>query len=245
MTKFLLRLTLCTAALAAVTTTVANAADFEPPPPPEESWTGPYIGAFVAGVSVESSYTGEPICIDPGLCGPLDPDMSGWGWGGGVLAGFNYQVMDNIVIGVEGDWAWFGNIAENEDPVEATELDFDDVATLRARAGFLSDDTLFYVTGGAAFVKATFGGLVGDPAGQRPFIDDSNWITGWTVGGGIEHAFSEYFHARLEYLYIDLPNEDFDLSTGIPANPGGNVNVDFENVHMIRAGVTLNFGNFF
>jgi len=62
MTRFLLRLSLCTAALAAVTTTVAHAADFEPPLP-EASWTGPYIGAFVMGVGVESHYDAE--CNDP------------------------------------------------------------------------------------------------------------------------------------------------------------------------------------
>jgi hypothetical protein len=43
MIRFLLRLSLCTAALAAVTTTVAHAADFEPPlPEMRGSWTGDY-----------------------------------------------------------------------------------------------------------------------------------------------------------------------------------------------------------
>jgi outer membrane immunogenic protein len=234
MTKFLLRLTLCTVALAAVTTTVANAADFEPPPP-EESWTGPYIGAFVMGVGVESHYDAE--CNNPADCN-FDPEMSGITWGGGVLAGFNFEIGDGFLLGVEGDYGWAGGI-DNDDPIEATEMDIEDIATLRARAGFLSNDTLFYATGGVAWVKSTFGGDVGDPNDpNRPFIDDTQWTTGWTIGGGMEHAFSEYLHARLEYLYIDLDDEEYDLDVGT-------VNLHFEDMHLVRAGVTLNFGNFF
>jgi hypothetical protein len=48
MIRFLLRLSLCTAALAAVTTAVAHAADVELPlPEMHGTSTGPYVGAFV------------------------------------------------------------------------------------------------------------------------------------------------------------------------------------------------------
>ncbi|MGE0006678.1 MAG: outer membrane protein [Parvibaculaceae bacterium] len=234
MTKFLLRLTLCTAALAAVTTTVANAADYEPPPPPEESWTGPYLGAFIMGVGVESHY--DAVCDNPDDCA-FDPEMSGFTWGGGILAGFNFELGDGFLLGVEGDWGWAGTI-DNDDPGEATEMEINDIATLRARAGYIfNDDTLFYATGGVAWAHTTFGGEVGDPNDpDRPFIDDSKWTTGWTVGGGIEHAFNDSLHARLEYLYIDLGKEDYDLDVGT-------VFLDFEGMHLIRAGLTYNFGN--
>ncbi len=245
MTKFLLRLSLCTAALVAVTPTVAQAADPEPPPPPEMrgSWTGPYVGAIVTGVGIESRYDATPICEDV-ICGPLDPEMSGFTWGGGFLAGFNYD-FGGFVLGVEGDWGWAGTV-DNDDPVEATEMKINDIATLRARAGIVfNDDTLFYATGGAAWVRTTFGGEVGDPHGDRPFVDDSQWVSGWTIGGGIEHAFNESLRARLEYLYVSLKDQEYDLSTGIPVNPGGTVDVDFEGLHMIRAGLSYSFGSWF
>lgn len=234
MTKFLLRLSLCAAALAAVTT-VAQAADYEPPPPPA-SWTGPYIGAFAMAVAVESSYDSE--CDNPADCA-FDPEMSGITYGGGLLAGFNFDVGDGFLLGVEGDWGWAGKI-DNDDPIEATEMKIEDIATLRARAGYIFDEvTLFYVTGGAAWVKTTFGGDVGDPNDpNRPFIDDTQWTTGWTIGGGIEHAFTENFHGRLEYLYLALPDEEYDLDVGT-------VDLDFEDMHVVRAALTFNFGNFF
>jgi len=51
MIRFFLRLWLCTAALAAVTTTVAHAADVQPPlPEMRGSWTRPHDGDFVMRV---------------------------------------------------------------------------------------------------------------------------------------------------------------------------------------------------
>lgn len=236
MTKFLLRLSLCTAALAAVTTTVAHAADYEPPPPEMRgSWTGPYVGAFVMGVGVESRY--DATCNDPDDC-LIDPEMSGFTWGGGLLAGFNYDLGNGFLLGVEGDYGWAGKV-DNDDPGEATEMKMKDIATLRARAGYIfNDDTLFYATGGAAWIKTTFGGEVG-AIPNREFIDDTQWVSGWTVGGGIEHAFSESVHARLEYLYLDMQDQEYDLDVGT-------VDLEFDGgVHLIRAGLTFNFGNYF
>jgi outer membrane immunogenic protein len=222
------------AALAAVSTTVAQAADLEPDLPLRGSWTGPYVGAFVMGVGVESHY--EAQCNSS--CS-FDPEMSGMTWGGGVLAGFNFEIADDVLLGVEGDWGWAGKI-DNDDPNEATEMKINDIATLRGRAGYIfNDDTLFYATAGVAWVKTTFGGEVGDPADpNRPFIDDSQWTTGWTIGGGIEHAFNDWLHGRLEYLYVDLPDEKYDLEVGT-------VDLNFEGIHMVRAALTVDFGNFF
>ena len=242
MKTFLLHLSLSVAAMAAVATTT-YAADYAPPEEMRPSdWTGPYIGGFISGVFVEGRYDATPICIGP--CLPIDPDISGTGFAGGVLGGFNYD-MGGFLIGVEGDYGWGDKVADNDDPAEDTYLEFSDIATLRARAGFLMDNTLIYATGGAAFINATFGGEVGDPAGSRISESDSQWVTGWVVGGGMEHAFTEGLHARIEYLYLDVPDESFDLATGVPINPGGSVDVDFEGVHMVRAGLTYNFGTLF
>jgi outer membrane immunogenic protein len=240
MTRLLLRLSLATAALVSVSS-VALSADLPPPPPPEElrpatyDWTGAYVGAYAAVVSEEGRYHKVPDCT--AACNPSDPEMSGTGFGGGVLAGYNMD-FGGWVIGVEGDYGWTNKIAQNRDPAEATDMKFDGIATIRARAGAAMDDTLVYVTGGVAFANAKFEGDVG-PVSDPFHADDSHWLTGWTVGGGIEHAFTDAIHGRLEYLYMDFPDQSFRLED--PNGFGGDVKQKFDGVHMIRAALTYNF----
>jgi outer membrane immunogenic protein len=234
MMKSLLRLSLAAAALASVST-VALSADLEPEiRPPLYDWTGPYIGGFVSVVSLEGHYDKVPDC---GGCTPVDPEMSGTGFDGGLLAGWNYD-FGGVVAGIEGDWAWGGKIADNDEPAELTEVSLDDIATIRARIGMPWDATLFYVTGGVAFANVEFSGEVG-PIGNSVNDSDDDWVTGWTIGGGIEHAFSEGLHGRLEYLYIDLPDADFRLED--PNGFGGDIEQHFQGIHTIRAALTYNF----
>lgn len=237
MIKSLLRLSLAAAALASVST-AALSADLEPPPeirPAYYDWTGPYVGAFAGGLFIDSHYDAREFCNPPGSC-DRDPELDGASFIGGVLAGWNYDA-GGWVFGVEGDWGWGSSpSAENDDPLEMTKLNVDSLATLRARAGFLSgDSTLIYVTGGAAFADTKFEGEI-TPVGE--WADDSQWLTGWTIGGGIEHAFTEGFHGRLEYLYIDLPDETYTISAG---GVGGDVDVQFDSIHMFRAALSYNF----
>lgn len=210
------------------------AADPEPPPiedlRPGYDWTGPYVGGFLGIVSIDGNYDATSVCG----CAFYDREMSGSGYQAGVLLGWNYQ-FDSFVMGIEGDYAWGGEVADNDDPAEETDLQFNSIATLRARAGWANGNTLLYVTGGAAFVDTEFTGLIGTED-----VSDDQWRTGWTVGGGIEHAFGGGLAGRLEYLYVDLPGTDYELidSTGF----GGDVEMSFEAIHMIRAALTYNFG---
>ena len=77
MTRYFLRVALAAAALASVSSSVL-AADIDPPPPPVQDlrpatydWSGPYLGAFIAGIGTEGHYDKVPDCA-PGLpgCGP-------------------------------------------------------------------------------------------------------------------------------------------------------------------------------
>ncbi len=217
---------------------VSLAADLEPPPPVDDmrpatyDWSGAYFGVFGMAIAEDGHYDATSFC---GCVS--DPEMDGIGYGGGVLAGINYQV-DSFVLGIEGDWAFAGKVGENNDPAELTYLKFNNIATLRARAGFAQDYTLLYVTGGAAAVDTEFGGLVG-PVATAVDVSDSAWLWGWTAGAGIEHAFTDNFHVRLEYLYIGLPDETYTLSPAVGV--GGTVDQQYDDIHMVRAGLTYNF----
>jgi len=230
MNNFFLRLAFAVAVLLPMPS--ALAADLDVPPPELRSasfdWSGPYVGVFGTAVAVDGEFDG--VCS----CGGAYTDLehSGIGYAGGILGGWNYQ-MDSFVMGIEGDWAFGGKVATNDDPLVLTDLSFNNIATLRARAGFAVDNTLLYVTGGLAAVDMEFGAVISD------HVSDSKWSYGWTIGGGLEHAFTPNFSGRIEYLYVGLDDEDFNLVDAADTFDGTQ---SFNDIHMVRAGLTYNFG---
>ena len=82
-------------------------------------------------------------------------------------------------------------------------------ATARGRLGYAVDKWLFYVTGGAAWMKidseytASAAGGVSVP---NAAASQSDRRTGWTVGAGLDYALSYGWSIRSEYLYIAIPS---------------------------------------
>lgn len=153
--------------------------------PPVFSWTGFYIG----GNAGYSWGKGKDAADFYGL------DPSGWSAGGQV--GYNYQFVNNVLVGVEADLQG-GDISSGAYGL-SSKLDY--VGTVRARLGYAFDRVLPYVTGGLAYGKNTitdFG------------FSDSNTHVGWTVGGGVEYALTNNWTARAEYLYTDLGSKTYD-----------------------------------
>jgi outer membrane immunogenic protein len=111
--------------------------------------------------------------------------------------------------------------------------------SIRARLGLAFDDTLIYAVGGAAFVDSKFS-TDDYPTGTGYAANDSKWLTGYVIGGGIEHAFTDRISARLEYTYMGLPDADYDLYN--PAIGTATVTQDFDGVHTVMLGVSYNFG---
>jgi len=213
MKKLLLGLTSAFAISLAASPVLAADLDFEP----VYDWSGLYVGIFGGLVFVETPYI--PIGSD-------DPEFGGASGLAGFLAGAQWQ-MDSFVLGIEGDWGWgFGETAQNL--IDETDFTINSVATLRARLGIVHDQTMFYVTGGGAMADATFDAFV-----LNEDDDATHW--GWTVGGGIEHAFSNHVTGRLEYLYASFEEETYDLL------PAGEVEMEIEDMHIIRAALAYKF----
>jgi outer membrane immunogenic protein len=223
MKKTALRFSFSLAAMLAASS-FAHAADI---PLPAPTWTGPYIGVFGGGTFVEGHYDYD-----------YDPEMSGTGGYAGILGGFNYD-FDGIVVGVEADYGWGNQTAQNRDPVEATEISFDGVGTIRGRIGISPGDTntLIYATGGYGWLDAKLDALVG------PFSihdSDTNTYGGWVVGGGVETMLWDTgLSGRLEYLYGDFGTEKYGLYDGLGS--GGELDLTFDNVHFVRAALVYNF----
>lgn len=239
MNKFFLRLALASVAIIPATTAIA--ADLDMPPPPVEElrpatydWTGFNVGLFVAANAVDGHYDATPLC-PVGGCVIIDPEMSGIGYSAGARAGFDYQ-MGDIVLGVIGDWALGGKIADNDDPSEATYLNMNQMGTLRARAGWAMDNTLIYASAGVAVAEMEFGGLVG-PGG----VDDSesDWTAGLAVGGGIEHAVTDNLAVGMEYIYASFKDTSHFLDDG--AGAAGTVDMKYNAFHTVRATASYRF----
>jgi outer membrane immunogenic protein len=210
---------LAAAAMIALSATSAQAADVI-----EEAvfdWTGLY-----AGLNAGYAFGGnDDVGYLPGAnAGSLEIN----GMFGGAQVGYNYQV-DNIVMGVEGDFQFSGISDEDSNGGYDSSNDNNYFGTLRARAGFAADRALFYVTGGLAY--GGFDYEVNAPVGPDISEDYSTW--GYTVGGGVEYAFDESWSMKLEYLYANFGEEQLDN--------GGFETHATPDFHSVRVGVNFRF----
>jgi len=198
----------------------ASAADLPvraaPPAPiiaavPVFTWTGFYVGVNAGyGWNANDSITVGGVTFD------LDDEG---GFVGGAQAGYNYQI-GSFVVGLEGDiqYADFGGDDRFDfDGDGILDDDFntsDWFGTVRARAGVAFDRALIYATGGFAFADNA---------------------TGWTVGGGLEYAFTNNLSAKIEGLYVNLDQDD--------NFPGLDLDNDTE-FGVVRAGLNFRFGTY-
>ena len=163
---------------------------------PAFSWTGFYLGGELGWIRTDPQYTTGVLLLGaPFVVSPAVSNKNGVSYG--LLAGYNYQA-GNVVLGVEGDiQGWTaGDIRYTAVTGNFLTAHTKWGGSIRGRLGFAADRALFYVTGGAAFASLhtwipttnlSFGG-----DGARP---------GWTVGGGIDYAFTNNWFTGIEYRY--------------------------------------------
>ena len=177
---------------------------------PAITWTGFYAGANAGGAFVENSGFIE-------LNGErADFDEDDTFFVGGIHVGYNWQKPGGWVFGIEGDVGF----------VDDDSTDY--LATIRGRLGYAMGPTLLYATGGAAF------------AGVDDGSDDSDTETGWVVGAGIEHKFSQNWSVGLEGLYYNFGDgEDVTLTNGEDVL---RVQTDDADFFTVRARLTYHFG---
>ncbi len=204
---------------------------------PVFTWTGFYVGAQVGyGWNANENDIVLPtgFVVQSGDFGD-----EGDGFLAGVHAGYNVQ-LGSFVVGVEGDVE--GVFGDDDDDLVIvgpgggvfTDYGFagnalDWQGSIRARAGFAFDRALIYATGGFAFAGVSDGfGIVGD---------DDDTLTGWTLGAGLEYAFTNNLTTRLEYRYTN-----FDGGDNIFDNVAlGSNDIEF---HTVRAGISYKFGSY-
>ncbi len=133
------------------------------------------------------------------------PDASG-GFGGGQI-GYNWQggyFGPRVVLGIEADIQGSGigddfhATSRNGIPgIVKTDLDY--FGTVRGRLGYAFDRTLVYATGGFAY-----GNVNTREIDATINFKNDELLTGFVVGGGVEHKINPSWSIKAEYQYIDL-----------------------------------------
>jgi high affinity Mn2+ porin len=193
-------------------------------------WTGFYVGGQFGYGSAGFGPGTDPLPLQ-GAVLPHSPT----GLIGGFQVGYNRELANQVVLGVEAD-ASFTSPSDAPALTPApfnTTLDY--VGTVRGRVGYASGRWLPYVAGGFAWGHTHVD--INDGAGN---IDSSVGHTqiGWTAGLGLEFAVSGNWSARLEYDHVNLSRRTYDLGAfGMP-----DVNVD-PRIDLVKLGLNYRFGD--
>jgi outer membrane immunogenic protein len=177
-------------------------------PPQAVSWTGLYIGADIGGDF-----------------GTTNLNWSGTDWStrnlnssgvlGGGYIGYNYQLNQTLVIGVEGDFqgtnntssfSWAaGKASPFKGDLFTLQNDGDWVAAANGRLAVSYDRALFYAIGGFAW-RGGNSSLTGTNATATAVISASQTTnrSGFDIGGGAEYALTPNWVGRVEYRYYDF-----------------------------------------
>jgi outer membrane immunogenic protein len=187
---------------------------------PVFTWTGFYVGAQAGYAwSAEDDDFAAPVGYTVGGLpftgfGGEDGD----GFLAGVHAGYNVQ-FGSFVVGVEGDIE--GVFGGDDD-------DFDGV--------IISTATGLPVAYGIPSSSIDWQGSI---RGLSDGIGDSDddTLTGWTLGAGIEYAFTNNLTTRLEYRYTNFDGDNLVFD----AVDYGSNDIDF---HTVRVGLSYKFGTY-
>jgi outer membrane immunogenic protein len=146
------------------------------------------------------------------------------------------------VLGLDTDIGWSNARGTGAQPLPPDEVTVRELANrydinwtshVRGRVGYAFDSWLVYAAGGLAVADFTFhpgdvvtttttfgfdpntGNLVSDATTSRVSRPStSKTYTGFSIGGGVEHAFNSWLIGRVEYLYDDFGSKTYGSSDG-------------------------------
>jgi len=193
-------------------------------------WTGFYVGGHVGYGGGSFGPETHPL-PEQGVVFP----HSVTGLIGGYQIGYNRQFANRVVLGIEADSTFTSPLdgpALVRMPPSAFNTTLDYIGTVRGRIGYAFGTLMPYATFGFAWghthaeINDGSGAVIG------------RYQPGWTAGLGLEFAVSGNWSAKLEYDYVDLSRQFYDLSGfGLP-----NVNVD-PRIHLAKIGLNYHFGD--
>ena len=163
------------------------------------NWTGLYLGINGGGAWGREDWL-DNVGAGGGVSEKFRPN--GGVFGGQV--GFRWQ-WNQLVLGIEGTWDWAG-LHDTLAPGGATEeFKITSFYTATGQIGWAAwDRFLVYVKGGwaGAATKADVN-LGGDIA------SNSQTVSGWTVGGGVDYAIWQNVIVGVEYDHFEFNYDPF------------------------------------
>jgi outer membrane immunogenic protein len=186
------------------------------PPPPIFSWAGPYAGIHAGAAISDSQFAFNLRANDVAFLG------------GGTI-GYNLQFGPHFVVGVEADAGYRSEYSGVSNGFVTSSRTSDGyLGTVRLRLG--------YAVGNAIAPRQFAGpGFIGF---RSP--GETQFLSGWTVGAGLEYGLTDNWSVKAEYLYVRLQDE-FPFYN---LNGGGIFPVGLQArsaAHVARAGVNYHF----
>jgi outer membrane immunogenic protein len=203
-----------------------------PPPPP--NWTGLYVGGHIGPGWSDSSvsrHDGPPG--PPGFNLSTDPS----GLLGGAQVGYDWQT-GHWVFGLVADASLAAINGEDEEltggPPAAFRTEYQWLATIRARAGFLLNPlSLLYIHGGFASANINLHGIHG--AGPWAFETNDKNHSGWVLGIGWEKQMTQNVSLFAEYSFMH-----FDRHSFTPSGPPGDIS-HTNKLNVVKLGANFKF----
>ncbi len=214
-------------ALGALTLDAAMAADMPVKAPRVETyfdWSGLYLGGHTGYGTGNYGPGTNPLPLQ-GIAFP----SSITGLIGGYQAGYNLQLPNRLVLGIETDISFPSPVDRPKLTQAPFNTQFEYFGTVRGRLGYAFGTVLPYVTGGAAYGRTQ---IDLNDANDNIFATKARMHLGWVAGAGVEFALGGPWSGKVEYNYIDLGARAY----GLGDVPLPNVNVD-PKLHAIKLGL--------
>ncbi|MGE5388787.1 MAG: outer membrane protein [Hyphomicrobiales bacterium] len=211
---------------------------------PTLDWSGVYGG-------VSAGYGGGALNLltsasTPGFARATNLNDRSGGAIAGAQIGYQRQIANRFVLGVESDAQWSGVTASHQEAAFALNgvaagdsYGMDWFGTTRARLGLARGSSLTFVTGGVAYGGVSVSGA---QAGAL-LPGDGRTQFGWTLGSGTEYALTDKLSLKADYLYVSLNGVSGQGLAFAPAPVAGSFATGRLVTQVTRVGLNWRFGS--
>ena len=169
-------------------------------------------------------------------------DIDGMLAGGQI--GYNFQT-GNFVFGIEGDFAWTGVdggfSGRNNNGPASWNADMNWLWKTPPRRICVQQRPGLHQGPGAAWADEDYTHPATGGQLQALYYSGGKTRSGWTLGGGVEYAFTPNWSFKVEYNYVDFGSKNSTLSEA-SSDRWVTFDVD-QKMHVVKAGVNYRFGS--